>query len=223
MLKAIIFDVDGTLVDSVQIHARSWHEVFAEFGYDVPTEDIRGQIGKGGDQLMPVFIPKDVAQQKGEAISKRRAEILKTKYMSEIHGFPGVRELFTRLRRDGFRVALASSAHGEELETYKRKADIEDLVEKETSSDDAERSKPHGDIFQAALDRLGDVAPAEAVVIGDTPYDAEAAGKVGVKTICVLCGGFPEADLRQAGCIAVYRDPADLLLHYDAWLSQAGV
>jgi phosphoglycolate phosphatase-like HAD superfamily hydrolase len=123
--------------------------------------------------------------------------------------------LFERIKADGKRIALASSAKGDELEKYKKIANIADLVDAETSSDDAEQSKPHPDIFEAALERLGQISPERVVVIGDTPYDAEAAGKAGLRTIGVLCGGFPEADLRAAGCIAIYRDPADLLARYD--------
>ena len=124
--------------------------------------------------------------------------------------------MFERIRRDDKRIALASSAKGDELKTYKTIAGIVDLVETETSSDDAERSKPYPDIFQAALARLGGVSLDNVLVVGDTVYDAEAAGKARLRIIGVTCGGWSEHDLRQAGCIAVYRDPADLLHAYDA-------
>ena len=215
MIKAVIFDVDGTLIDSVDAHAKAWQTAFRDFGYDFSFDAIRSQIGKGGDQLLPVFLTEDEIKRQSEALDGRRAEIVKDQYLPQIRGFPDVRALFQALRDRSIKIALASSAKGEELATYKRKADITDLVEEETSSDDAERSKPHGDIFQAALDRLPGIEPAEAIVIGDTPYDAEAALKVGLRTIGVLCGGFPEEHLRKAGCIAIYRDPADLLAHLD--------
>ena len=222
MTKAIIFDVDGTLVDSVALHAQAWQRAFADFGVEVSLDDARGQIGKGGDELMPVFLSADDIAARGEAIKAHRADILKSDYLHQIEAFPQVRALFQRLADDGLRIVLASSAKGDEVELYKRKADIADLVEAATSADDAERSKPHGDIFQAALDRLGDVAPADAVVIGDTPYDAEAAGKVGLRTVGVLSGGFPEALLREAGCLAIYRDPADMLARYEAFRRDIG-
>lgn len=222
MLKAIIFDVDGTLVDSVAAHAKAWQEAFGDFGRDIAFDELRSQIGKGGDQLLPMFLSKEQIESEGEAIESRRSAIVAEKYLPTIKGFPHVRELFQRLRDDGIKIVLASSAKGEELTAYKQKADIEDLVEAETSSDDAEHSKPHGDIFQAALDRLGAIDPAETIVVGDTPYDAEAAGKVGLRTIGVLCGGFHEVQLREAGCVAVYRDPADLLAAYDDLLDVAG-
>ena len=215
MIKAIIFDVDGTLVDSVDLHAQAWQAAFREFGHDIAFGEIRGQIGKGGDQLMPIFLSDDAIRSEGEALDARRAEIVKTRCLPKIEGFPAVRELFQALRERGLKVALASSAKGEELAAYKQKAGITDLVQEETSSDDAERSKPHGDIFQAALDRLPGIDPADMLVIGDTPYDAEAAGKAGLRTVGVLCGGFKEAQLRNAGCVAIYRDPADLLEHID--------
>jgi HAD superfamily hydrolase (TIGR01509 family) len=130
--------------------------------------------------------------------------------------FPKVRELFERIRHDGKRIALASSGKEDEVEKYAEIAGIADLVDAKTSSDDAEESKPEPDIFQAAVRKLGDIAIDQIIAVGDTPYDAEAAGKIGLRTIGVLCGGFPEAELRAAGCIAIYRDPADLLSRYDS-------
>ena len=215
MAKAVIFDVDGTLVDSVDLHAHAWQEAFRDFGHNIPYEDIRGQIGKGGDQLMPVFLSEQELAQKGAALEEHRGKLLRAKYLPRVTGFPRVRELFERLSRDGKRVALASSAKGDELEAYKKAARIEDLIQAETSSDDAEKSKPHPDIFEAAMARLDGVARADVVVVGDTPYDAEAAAKAGLRTIGLLCGGFPEQDLKGAGCVAIYRDPADLLAQYD--------
>ncbi len=216
MPGAVIFDVDGTLVDSVTQHAQAWQDAFKVFGHEFRLEDIRGQIGKGGDQLLPVFLDEPTCAAQGEAINGRRAEILKQRYLAGIKGFPQVRALVQRLQAEGWQVALASSAKGEELQTYKTLADIADLIGTETSSDDAEHSKPEPDIFQAALGKLQDCDPKQAIVIGDTPYDAEAAAKAGVRTIGVMCGGWSEAELRAAGCIAVYRDPADLLAQYDA-------
>ena len=216
MLKAIIFDIDGTLVDSVDLHARAWQEAFRKFGREVEFERVRHQIGKGGDQLMPVFFSKEELKRFGEELEKYRGELYKREYLSQVRAFPQVRELFERIRQDGLRIALASSAKKDELKTYKEIARITDLVEEETSADDADKSKPHPDIFEAALASLGDVEADEAIVIGDTPYDAEAAGKIKLRTIGVLCGGFPEAELRAAGCTDIYRAPADLLARYDA-------
>jgi HAD superfamily hydrolase (TIGR01549 family) len=212
MIKAVIFDVDGTLVDSVDFHARAWQETFREFGKNFPFQQIRMQIGKGGDQLMPVFLSKAELDKYGEQISQRRGEIFKEKYLQQVKGFPHVRELFQRVLAEGKKIALASSAVGEELETYKRAANIADLVDAETSADDADRSKPHADIFLAALERLGKPATERTMVVGDTPYDIQAAAKAGLRTIALRCGGFPEDSLR--GSVAIYDDPADLCARY---------
>jgi HAD superfamily hydrolase (TIGR01509 family) len=216
LLKAVIFDVDGTLVDSVDLHARAWQEALAHFGKRVEYARVRYQIGKGGDQLMPVFLSGRELDEFGEELEKHRGDIFKRDHLPRVKAFPAVRELFERVKREGLQIALASSARADELKTYKKIADIEDLVEGETSADDAEKSKPHPDIFEAALARLKDVSPSEAVVVGDTPYDAEAAGKAGLKTVGLLCGGFPEDDLRAAGCVRIYRDAAHLLADYDS-------
>jgi HAD superfamily hydrolase (TIGR01549 family) len=215
MIKAVIFDMDGTLIDSNDFHARAWREILAKYGHEVAFEEVRHQIGKGGDQLMPVFLSEEEVERDGERIEEERTELFKRKYLPQIEAFPMTRELFERIKRDGKQVVLASSSKGKELDAYKKIARIDDLIEEATSSDDAERSKPHPDIFEAALTKLDGVAPEEAIVVGDTPYDAQAAGKAGLATIGLLCGGFPEDELRAAGCVAIYRSPADLLDHYD--------
>ena len=215
MAKAVIFDVDGTLIDSVDVHARAWVDAFAEFGHAVAFEDVRRQIGKGGDQLMPAFLGEAEIEEIGEELQERRAAILKDRYLATVRAFPGVRDLFERLLADGKKVALASSAAKDELQAYKKIASIDDLVDAETSSDDAEKSKPHPDIFEAAIERLGGVDSFDIVVVGDTPYDAQAAAKAGLKTVGVTCGGWSERDLKDAGCAAVFSDVADLLARYD--------
>jgi HAD superfamily hydrolase (TIGR01549 family) len=214
VIKAVIFDVDGTLVDSVDMHAEAWQRALAEFGHDVPFEQVRRQIGKGGDQLMPVFLSADELERRGEELEHFRSAMFKREYMPKVRGFPRVRELFEQLKADGVKVALGSSAKGEELAHLKKAAAIADLVDSETTSDDAERSKPDPDIFLATLDRVKPITAGEAIVVGDTPYDAIAARKAGLRTIGLLCGGFPERDLRAAGCVEIYRDPGDLLDRY---------
>lgn len=214
MIKAVIFDVDGTLVDSVDMHAKAWQQTFAEFGRDLSFDEVRAQIGKGSDQLMPVFLSDEEIERRGKEMDEFRSALFKREYLPQVRGFPRVRELFERIKRDGLAIALGSSAKGDELQHYKRVAGIEDLVESETTADDAEKSKPEPDIFEAAVEQLKPITADEAIVIGDTPYDAIAAGKAGLKTIGLLCGGFPEEDLRRAGCIEIYRDPGDLLDRY---------
>ena len=216
MIKAVIFDVDGTLVDTVDLHAHAWQEAFQHFGHDVSFEKIRSQIGKGGDQLMPVFLSKKEVERRGKEIEKYRSDHFKRKYFPQARAFPMVRELFQHIRARGQTIALASSCKSYELDDYKKLAHIEDLVDAATTSDDADKSKPHPDIFHAVMKRLPVISPSDAMAVGDTPYDAEAAGKAGLRTIGVLCGGFPEEQLRAAGCIAICRDSEDLLRHYDS-------
>ncbi|MBX9623376.1 MAG: HAD family hydrolase [Gemmataceae bacterium] len=215
MTRAVIFDIDGTLIDSVPLHARAWQEALKYFGFALTYEQCWEQIGKGGDQLLPALIPPEVAERSEKEISDYRSKLFKDKYLPQVKAFPQVRKLFERVKADGRRVALASSAKKDELAAYKRIAGIEDLVEAETSSDDADRSKPHPDIFHAALKPLGNPDPVTVVVVGDTPYDAEAAGKAGLRTVGVRGGGWPAEKLTAAGCVAVYRDPADLLREYE--------
>jgi HAD superfamily hydrolase (TIGR01509 family) len=214
MPKAVILDIDGTLIDSVDLHAAAWVDTFRRFGLEVAHDEVHSQIGKGGDQLMPVFLPPAMLEKRGQEIEAYRGELFKRDYLPKARAFPGVRVLLERIRAAGQTIVLASSGKADEVERYHEIAGIADQVQAVTTSDDAERSKPHPDIFAAALRRAA-VTAAEAVVVGDTPYDAEAARMAGLATVGVLCGGFPEADLRAAGCVAVYRDPEDLLHHYD--------
>jgi HAD superfamily hydrolase (TIGR01549 family) len=215
MVKAVIFDIDGTLVDTVDMHAEAWQRAFKEFGKEIDFQTIRDQVGKGGDQLMPVFLSKEELDEFGKQLEKRRGEIYQEDYMPKAKPFLQVRELFERIKSDGRQIALASSAPEKELKFYKELLNISDLLEEETSADDADNSKPEPDIFQAAVQKLKGVEAGDCIVVGDTPYDAEAAGKAGIPTIGVLCGGFPEQWLRDSGCIEVYRDPADLLTNYE--------
>jgi HAD superfamily hydrolase (TIGR01509 family) len=214
-LKAIIFDVDGTLVDSNNLHVEAWQQAFKRYGKEIAFEDVHKQMGKGGDQLMPVFCSPEELNSYGSELEKQRVDLFANQYLPRVKPFPKVRELFERIKNDGFRIVLASSATEDEVETHKKNLGIKDLLETSTSADDAEKSKPHPDIFQAALSRLGNAKPEEAVVIGDTPYDVIAASKAGIQTIGLLSGGFTEDELRETGAVEIYRDIADLLENYD--------
>ena len=215
MIEAVIFDIDGTIVDSVTLHAKAWQRAFAKFGKYILLEAIRSQIGKGADQLLPVYFSKDELDEFGDRIEIYRGDLFKREYLPKVKGFPKVRDLFERIKQDGKQIALASSAKKDELQKYKQIARIDDLIESETSSDNVARSKPCPDIFEAALEQLGNLAPDNVLAVGDTPYDAEAAAKANVKCIGLLCGGWTQPQLRRAGCIAVYRDPADLFARYE--------
>ena len=213
-IAAVLFDVDGTLIDSVDAHARAWTEALRAWGHDVPFEAVRRQIGKGGDQLLPVFLSREEIERVGDELEAYRGRLFKQRYLPHLKAFPGVRALFERLIADGKQIGLASSAQEDELAQYKKIADISDLISSQTAADDAEHSKPHPDIFQAALAKLGHPDPASVVVVGDTPYDAEAAGRAKLRSIGLLCGGWSEQELYQAGCSMVLRDPVALLACY---------
>jgi beta-phosphoglucomutase-like phosphatase (HAD superfamily) len=212
--KAAIFDLDGTLLDSVDLHALAWHEAMLKFGHDVSFEQARSQIGKGGDKLIPEFLSQDAQRDHGKELEEWRGKRFKAEYLPLVRPFSAVPALLRRVREAGLRVAMGSSAKKAELEKYLDIARIADMVDVKTSSEDAEESKPAPDIFEVVLKKLG-LEGRDAVAIGDSPYDAEAAGKAKIATIGVLCGGFTEDLLRQAGCVEVYPGPAALFALFE--------
>lgn len=214
-LKAVIFDVDGTLVDSNRLHVEAWREALRRYGRHLSYEKLHAHIGKGADQFMPAFLSRDEVARFGADVERFRDELFVRKYLPLARPFPKVRKLFERIQADGMRIALASSAKEPEWEQHKKALHIEDLVDVATSADDAKRSKPYPDTFEAALARLGDVTPEEAIVVGDSPYDVQAAGQAGMRTLGVLSGGFSEDTLFKSGVLEVYYDVADLLEYYD--------
>jgi HAD superfamily hydrolase (TIGR01509 family) len=213
--RAAIFDLDGTLVDTNELHVAAWREVFLRYGKDVNPARLRAQMGKGGDQLIPVFWSKNEVAKFGAEMQTLRVELFMRSYLRLSRPFPGVRALFERLKLDGLGIALASSAKEPELQHHLKSLGVEDLVDAATSADDAEHSKPAPEIFQAALAKLPGISAAQAMVIGDSPFDAQAAARAGMKCVGVLTGGFSERELVEAGAIAVYRDVADLGSRYD--------
>jgi HAD superfamily hydrolase (TIGR01509 family) len=214
MVEAVLCDIDGTLVQSNWLHAAAWKDAFAVVNIQLELEAIRRQIGKGGDELIPVFVPWWKRPMIEEPLKAYRKFIFQHDYLPKVEPFPGIRDLFLRMKASGMRPALASSADKDELDAYKKIANIADLVEESTSADDADRSKPHPDIFEATLSKLN-AKPSNVLALGDTPYDAEAAGKAGIRAIGVTTGGWSKADLLEAGFIEVYKDIAELLEKFD--------
>lgn len=211
MIRAVLVDVDGTLIDSNDAHARAWVEAFREFGRGAELERVRALIGKGGDKIMPEVIGVDSESPEGKRIGECRSELFRERYLPELKPFPRARALIERMRADGLRLVVATSAKKDEMEALLEIAGVSDLLTERTSSDDAEESKPDGDIVAAALARAG-VAPHEALMLGDTPYDVEAARRTRVETVALRSGGWDDAAL--AGALAIYDDPNDLLARY---------
>lgn len=209
-IRGVILDVDGTLVDSNDAHTRAWIEALAEDGVQVEYEKVRRLIGMGGDKLLPEASGIEKDSEQGERIGQRRRKIFTKRYLPYLKPFPRTRDLLLRMREAGLKLVIASSA--EELEQLLKIAGADDLVEATTSSSDAEQSKPDPDIIEAAVQNSG-FGPGELIMLGDTPYDIEAAQKAGVRTMAVQCGSWQEPEL--AGALAVYQDPADLLARFD--------
>ncbi|QOZ71076.1 HAD family hydrolase [Bradyrhizobium arachidis] len=214
MPKAAIFDLDGTLLDSVDLHAMAWHEAMVKFGHDVSLEQVRSQIGKGGDKLIPAFLSDDERSDHGKELDAWRGERFKAQYLPMVQPFSAVPNLLQRAREAGLRVATASSAKKDELQKYLDIAGIAKLVDVSVSSEDVDESKPEPDVFEAVLKKLA-IDGGSAIAIGDSPYDAQAASKVRIRTIGVLCGGFKEEELRAAGCAEIFHAPAALLTQFE--------
>lgn len=169
MIRAAVFDLDGTLVDSNELHILAWQETFRHFGKEIAVERLREQIGKGGDQYLPVFLGETEMREIGPQVDDYRGEIFKKKYLAMVRPFHKVRELFERVRNDGRKIALASSGKEEEVRHYEKLAGIEGLTDSTTTADQVAHSKPKPDVFIAALRTLGSLPPQDAVAIGDTP------------------------------------------------------
>src|SRR3569833_3137061 len=221
MPEVLLSDIDGTLVDSNALHAEAWRRTFEHFGIQVGMDEAWSQIGKGGDKLIPVFVKESDRGRLKKDIEDFRKEVFHRDYMPRIVSFTSSRDLFARVKQSGKKIVLATSSDKEDVNTYKRIIGIEDLVDEVASASDAKESKPEPDIFAVALKKVGITAD-RAVALGDTPYDAQAAGKLGIRVIGLTCGGWKRDDLHDAGCIEVYQDPADLLLHYDGSLLGKG-
>ncbi len=212
MLKGIIFDVDGTLVNSNDAHADSWVETFSDAGYNVPFDVVRPLIGMGGDKLLPKTIGIESDSDEGKRLSANRWKLFEKKYLPTLRPLEGSRALVQRIRNDGLATVIATSARKEELYVLLKAAEVADLMEEEATASDAESSKPDPDIVQAAVKKSG-LHRRELAMIGDTPYDVEAAVRAGVQIIAFRSGGW--LDEKLVGAIAIYDGPADLLANYE--------
>lgn len=212
-MKLVLFDVDGTLVDSNRLHAQAWFDAFQEAGLDGGTVvDIQRLIGMGSDKLLPEAVGIEAGHPDGKRLSERRGQLFQSLYLPTVRALPGAQALIETLRDRGFRLAVASSAQAEELTSLLGIAGVGWLRDEATSGDDVRASKPDPDIVHAALRELD--LPADRVAfVGDTPYDVQAGLRAGVTVIGVRSGGWDETGLR--GAAGVYRDAEDLRIRLD--------
>ncbi|MDQ6831245.1 MAG: HAD family hydrolase [Gemmatimonadota bacterium] len=221
--SAVIFDVDGTLVDTNDGHIDAWRRAFASMGYDVGAERIRPEVGKGGDNLVPSIIGEEADARDGAELRKRDTEeFLATAKRLTFTLFPGAVELMDELLARELRTAIATSSKTEQIDQLMLSVgvDLRAHVHEVVTGDDAESTKPAPDLVEVAVAKLG-LAAADCVMIGDTPHDGEACRQAGVAFIGVLCGGNSAEALRDAGAISVWLHPADILAHLDSVLRVA--
>ena len=209
--KAVLLDVDGTLIDSNDAHANAWVDVGKEFGHEIRFDHVRWLVGMGGDKVLPELTGLQEESKEGKRILARRGEIFREQYLPQLRPFDGTRELLERISKDGAKLVVATSASEEDLQGLLKQAGIEDLIDKAANSDDAEESKPAPDIVEAAM-RRGKVNVGEAIMIGDTPYDIGAATSAGIPIIAFRSGGWEPEELR--GAIAIFDGPAHMLADY---------
>lgn len=210
-VDAVLLDLDGTLLDSNDAHARSWVEVFTEAGLRIPFDDVRRLIGMGGEELVQKLTGIAPDDPRSKKLRDRRGQVFRAEHLPAVVPQPGARELVEKLHRRGFPLVVASSSSEEDLRALIDVVGIGELVTTATSADDVERAKPARDVLRAALAKVGKSAD-HAVLIGDTPYDVQAGRRAGVAVIALRCGGWSDGALD--GAIEVFDDPADVLRNW---------
>ncbi|MFG2002645.1 HAD family hydrolase [Spirillospora sp. NPDC048911] len=213
MSHAVIFDVDGTLVDTNYLHAVTWWEAFHQHDHTVAMAAIHRAIGMGSDKLLDHLLPDSRDRDEDDAMRAAHRSLY-AQYWTRLRPFDHAADLLRKCSKAGSTVVLASSAAATEMRALRAALDAEDAIDFATSSSDVAESKPAPDIVQAALDQA-EVDPGDAVFVGDTVWDAEACGRAGVRCVGVLSGGIPETDLVEAGAVRVYADVAHLLREFD--------
>jgi HAD superfamily hydrolase (TIGR01549 family) len=207
--RAAIVDVDGTLVDTNYHHALAWYRAFRAHDVTVPLWKLHRHVGMGGDKYVAAVAGDDVEERLGDDLRARWEEIF-GEVIDEIGPLPGARDLLVALKQYGLAVVIATSSIQDHLDVFLDLLDAREIVDDWTMKDDVEQSKPEPDLVRAALEKAG---TDDAFMIGDTPWDVEAARKAGVPTVCVLTGGFGRDELEEAGAVAVYES-ADELYRY---------
>ncbi|MCU1548737.1 MAG: family hydrolase [Arthrobacter sp.] len=210
---AVLFDVDGSLVDSTYLHTIAWWQALRQAGYEVPMARLHRLVGMGGDKILATLLPPDRDTSGDEAIMSSHAALFAV-FWPVLRPFDGARELLARCHDTGLAVALASSARDKDLEVLRSTIGADDYIDAATSSADAKESKPSPDIIVAALEAVG-IAAADAVFVGDSVWDVYAAGELGIPTIGLSCGGTSETELRDAGAVEVYESLTALLANFN--------
>ena len=211
-LKGVLLDIDGTLLDSNDAHAAAFTRAFAEHGLDIPFDHVRPLVGMGSDKLIPSLTGFEHDSERGEQVSARKKGIFEERYLPRLQPTRGARALLERFLADGLTLVVATSAGGDEMKGLLEQAGIEDLIHGATSSGDVENSKPDPDVIGAAI-KKSKLDREELLMIGDTPYDIEAAAKAKVKTIALRCGGWWDDDA-LSGAAAIFDDPGDVLANW---------
>jgi membrane protein len=208
MAKAVFFDLDGTLVDSNEFHVLAWAEAIDMAGLRVARSALRKEIGKGADMLIPSLFPNLGCHQR-DSLEKAQGKIFKTRYLRQVRPFPDAHALLSRLHGARSKIFLVSSASRKEVDHYAKLLGVVDIVSGIVTIDDAAQSKPAPELFARALQKAAPLDPKDAVAVGDTPYDIEAAAKCGIATLAVRSGGFPDQSLQ--GAQSIFMDVRDLL------------
>ena len=207
--RGVLFDVDGTLVDSSYFHTLAWWQAFRQQGYDVPMASIHHCVGMGGDRLVDSLLPEGRDKDADAGIMASHAALFATNWPA-LRAFDGAKDLLAQCHAGGLAVALASSARTQDLLAARRALGADAHIHAATSANDAKASKPAPDILVAALEAVG-VRPADAVYVGDAVWDMQAAAALGMPAVAFTCGGTSAAELRDAGAVEVYEGPRDLL------------
>jgi HAD superfamily hydrolase (TIGR01509 family) len=211
-LRGVLFDVDGTLVDTTFLHAVCWTEALRQHGRPIPAANVHHAIGMSGDQLLTHCLGEDRDTGQDDAITAAHLTLYK-QWWGRLNPLPGAAELLRHCHERGLTVVLASSANDEELAVLRAALDAEDAIDAATSSSDAGSGKPEPDIVVSALEKSG-LAAEQTVFVGDAVWDGYATQRAGVPFIAVTCGGTPAAELRGAGAVEVWTDPAELLENF---------
>lgn len=219
--RGLLLDVDGTLIDSNEAHTQAWVQAFEKFGHTIEPDQIRRRIGMGGDKLVPAVSGLDPDGKEAKELSKYRSQLFKDKFIPELKAFPRTKELLAELRHNDIQLVIATSAKTDELKPMLKQTGLADSIDHKTTASDAENSKPDPDIIEAALKKIG-LKAEEVFMVGDTPYDIEAAAKANIRTIGFTCGGlWKREELLKAGAYEVYSGPEEFLREYQTLFAKA--